>query len=206
MKEHSTMSIEHKVLKRIKGFAPDAVFTRSDFVDLGSTHAVGMVFQRLLKLGRLRRVARGLYDVPRQHPALGELSPRPNAIAQALARRDGVRLQATEAQAANELNLSEQVPARLVYDTDGRPRSVRVGGVSLEFRGRSKRKMAAAGRGSGLVMAALRALGPKHIETRHIEHLRELLPSDERSRLMKVLRYAPAWMHPHLRQIAAAQL
>jgi len=56
-----------------------------------------------------------------------------------------------------------------------------------------------------LVMAALRALGPDHIEARHIEHLRELLPSDERNRLIKVLRYAPAWMHPHLRQITADQ-
>jgi hypothetical protein len=65
--------------------------------------------------------------------------------------------------------------------------------------------MAAAGQGNGLVMAALRALGPDHIEARHIEHLRELLPTDERSRLIKVLRYAPAWMHPHLRQIAADQ-
>jgi predicted transcriptional regulator of viral defense system len=196
------MPLEQKILRRAKQLGGGAVFTRADFLDLGSTHAIGMVFQRLLKARRLRRVARGLYDVPRTHPMLGKLSATPEAIAQAIARRDGLRLEPTEAQAANLLNLSEQVPARVAYAVNRRGRRVQAGGRSIEFQQRSGRKMAAA-QSSGLVMAALRSVGARHIKDHHIAHLRKLLPAAERRRLRKDLRYAPAWMHPHLRQIAA---
>jgi hypothetical protein len=198
------MTLEQKVLRRVKRLGAGAVFTRADFVDLASTHAIGMVFQRLLRKRRLRRVARGLYDVPRSHPMVGQLSAKSDEIARAIARRDGLRLEPTEAQAANLLNLSEQVPARIAYATNRRGRRLKVGGRSIEFQQRSSRQMAA-GRDSTLVMAALRSLGPRQIKTHHIAHLRKLLPSADRRRLLKDLRYAPAWMHPHLREIAAVK-
>ena len=109
------MSLPDKIMQRAKRAGADWVFTRSDLLDLGSTHAIGMAIQRLLKAGKLRRIGRGLYDVPRMHPELGELSATSDAIAAAIARRDGIRLQTTEAGAANLLNLSEQVPARIAY-------------------------------------------------------------------------------------------
>ena len=116
-----------KILNRLKRAGTDRVFTRSDFLDLGSTHAIGMAIQRLLQAGKLRRVARGLYDIPRKHPLLGELSASSDAIAAAIARRDGIRLQTTEAAVANLLNLSEQVPGRIVYVANRRRRSVKMG-------------------------------------------------------------------------------
>jgi Family of unknown function (DUF6088) len=199
------MSLSDKILQRIKRGKADRVFTRSDFLDLGSTDAIGMVIQRLVKVGKLRRVARGLYDIPRTHPLLGELSATSDAIASAIARRDGIRLQTTEAAAANLLNLSEQVPARIAYDADRRRRSVKVGQRTIEFRERSRRKMAAAGRASGLVMAGLRSVGREHVTPERLAHLRQLLKPADRRRLLQDLRFAPAWMHPYLRFIAAEE-
>lgn len=196
------MSLNDKILQRAKRVGPDRVFTRSDFLDLGSTHAIGMAIQRLVKAGKLRRIARGLYDLPRTHPLLGELSATSDAIAAAIARKDGIRLQTSEATAANLLNLSEQVPARIVYHTDRRRRTVKVGQRTIDFRQRSPRKMAAAGRRSGLVMAALRSLGSRHVTPGKIVHLRKSMKPKDRRRLLKDLRFAPAWMHPHLRLIA----
>jgi predicted transcriptional regulator of viral defense system len=193
--------LNSRILNRLKRAGTDRVFTRSDFLDLGSTHAIGMAIQRLLQAGKLRRVARGLYDVPRKHPLLGELSASSDAIAAAIARRDGIRLQTTEAAAANLLNLSEQVPGRIVYDADRRRRSVKVGQRTIEFRERSRRKMAA-GQTSGLVMAGLRAVGRQHVTPERLAHLRKLLKPADRRRLLQDLRYAPAWMHAHLRFIA----
>ena len=195
------MKLTDKILKRAQRAGPDWVFTRSDLIDLGSTHAIGMAVQRLLKAGKLRRVARGLYDVPRIHSDLGELSASSNAIAAAIARRDGIRLQPSEAEAANLLNLSDQVPARIAYHTDRRRRQIKVGQRTIDFRQRAPRKLAA-GRTSNLVMAALRSLGPRHVTQTRIAHLRKLLPRKDRHRLLKDLRFAPAWMHSHLRQIA----
>lgn len=195
------MRLSDKILQRAKRAGPDRVFTRSDFVDLGSTDAIGMAIQRLLKAGKLRRVARGLYDIPRTHPLLGELSATSDAIAAAIARRDGIRLQTTEAAAANLLNLSEQVPGRIVYDADRRRRSVKVGQRTIEFRERAPRKMAA-GQTSGLVMAGLRSVGRNNVTPERLAHLRKILKPADRRRLLQDLRFAPAWMHPHLRFIA----
>ncbi len=198
----ATMSLISKILQRIRRAKPGWVFTRSDFLDLGTTDAVGMVIQRLMKDGKLRRVARGLYDLPRANPLVGELSATSDDIAAAIARRDGIRLQTTEAAAANLLNLSEQVPARIVYDADRRGRTVKVGKRMIEFRERSRRKMAAAGKVSGLVMAGLRSIGRHNVTPERLKHLRELLKPEDRSRLLKDLRFAPAWMHASLRYIA----
>ena len=64
----------------------------------------------------------------------------------AIARRDGLRVQEGGAHAANAMRLTEQVPARIIYDTDGPPRKVRLRGkLAIEFKHRSTRKMATAG-------------------------------------------------------------
>src|SRR3989338_6568699 len=189
------MRLNDKILQRLKRAGPDRVFTRSDFLDLGSTDAIGMAIQRLLKAGKLRRVARGLYDIPRTHPLLGELSATSDAIAAAIARRDGIRLQTTEAAASNLLNLSEQVPGRIVYDADRRRRSVKVGQRTIEFRERSRRKMAA-GRTSGLVMAGLRSLGRHHVTPERLAHLRKLLKPAGPRRVLQDLRFAPPPAEP----------
>ena len=107
---------------------PGRGFTPFDFLDLGSPHSVGMALTRLTRSGELRRLARGLYDVPRTHPVLGELLPTADDIAQALARRDGASVQPAGAMAANLLSLSEQVPARGGFYTH-RPRRTRQKGA-----------------------------------------------------------------------------
>ena len=88
-------------------------------------------------------------------------------IAEALARRDGVRLQPSEAAAANMLHLSDQVPMRVVYETDGPPRKIEAGTLTIQFRRRAPRKMATAGKMSGLVFGALRGLGKRYVKNPH---------------------------------------
>ena len=173
-----------------------------DFLDLGSREAVDVTLHRLAKKGTIRRLARGLYDYPKEHPVLGTLSPSADAIAKALAGRDRTRLQPAGAYAANVLGLSEQVPAKAEFLTDGPSRTVRVGNTTIQLRRTTPRNMAVAGTLSGLVIQALRALGEQHVTPDRIEHLRRTIPADKRRELLKDLAVAPAWMHPILRRIA----
>lgn len=55
---------------------------------------------------------------------------------------------------------------------------------------------------SGLVFAALRGLGKRHVTQEQVSHLRQLLTQEDRQRLLQDLPQAPAWMHPFLRYIA----
>ena len=191
-----------KRLARMIRSRPGWVFTPFDFLDLGSPHSVGMVLMRMMRRKEVRRLARGLYDVPRTHPILGELLPTADDIAQALARRDGATVQPAGAMAANLLSLSEQVPARAVYQTDGPSRRVKVGALTVQLDRRSPRQVRARSPMSSLVFAALRSLGKANVSRARVAHLRSTLSPTDRRQLLRDLPLAPAWMHPHLRFIA----
>jgi hypothetical protein len=151
-------------------------------------------------------LARGLYEHPRQHPELGTLSPEVGKVARALAGKDRIRLQPAGAYAANLLGLSEQVPAKVVFLTDGPSRTVKIGRQEIQLRRTTPRNMAMAGRLSGLLTQALRHLGKEHITPTRVAHLKRTLPARERQRLLKDLPLAPAWMHPLLRELAGVDL
>lgn len=198
------MTLSAKIARRLRRWPPERVFSRFDFVDLGSTAAVGMALKRMHDAGEIRRVRRGFYDRPRQHPILGELGPSPDELLKALARRSGEHLQTHESVAANELRLSEQVPAQIIYGTDGPTREIDLGGRRpAKLQRQPRRTLSATADVSRVVFSGLRALGPKHVTPARVAHLRRELKPEHRKHLLKDLPYAPAWMHPYLRQIAA---
>lgn len=118
------IGVTQQIVRRATAKGRGAVFTPSDFLDLGSRAAVDQALSRIARAGRLRRVTRGLYDYPRIDPQLGPLTPSTYAVAQALARETGSLVQVAGAQAANMLGVSLQVPAQTTYLTDGPPRTV----------------------------------------------------------------------------------
>lgn len=81
--------------------------------------AVCKALERLVNSGTIRRLARGLYDYPKNHPDFGNFPPNYERVAQALAGRDNLKIQPFGAYAANLLGLTEQVPAKIVLLTDG---------------------------------------------------------------------------------------
>src|SRR5262249_59327660 len=109
----------------------------------------------------------------------------------ALAGRDCTRLQPAGTYAANALGLSDQVPAKAVFLTDGPSRTVQIGPTTIQLRRTTARNMAAAGRLSGLLIQALRALGQQHTTTESREHLKRPLPVDKRPQIPRHLPLAP---------------
>jgi len=98
----------------------------ADFLEIGSREAVDVTLHRLARKGTIRRLARGVHDLPKRHPVLGLLAPSAEAVAKAMAGRDRTRLQPAGAYAANALGLFEQVPAKVLFLTDGPSRTVRI--------------------------------------------------------------------------------
>ncbi len=194
--------IEKSILKRVRGSGKGWCFTPTAFADLGGTAAVWTALHRLTQRGIIRRLAQGLYDFPRIHAELGMLSPDPEAVAQALARGRSIRLQPSGAYAANLLGLSEQVPARIVFLTDGTPRRIRVGNQEIVLRRTTPRNMATAGRISGTVIQALRYIGKDRITSAHRQSLLRRLSAADKQQLIKDRLYAPGWMRPLLEEIS----
>lgn len=197
-------STDSFVLDRINSRGPGWVFTPSVFSDLGSRTAIALALLRQRKSGQIRQLARGLYDFPKRDPQLGILSPSADAIADAVKGRDALRLQPSGAYAANLLGLSEQVPMKVVFLTDGRNRVVKVGRQVIELRRTTPRNMATADRISGVVIQALRYLGQARVNDSVADLLSQRLSNDDRQQLLRDLGYAPVWMAPIFRRVAAS--
>jgi hypothetical protein len=172
---------------------------------LGSRQAVGVALHRLAKTKSIRRLSRGVYDYPIEDPLLGKLSPTIEAITKALSQRDRLRLQPSGAYALNLLGLSEQVPAKIVFLTEGESRTLKVGPMTIQLRRTTPRNMATSGRLSGLIIQAFRSLGKEHVSQTRIEKLKSSIPLKQRKELLKDIALAPAWMHSIFHDLAESQ-
>jgi len=194
-------TVSNKIVNRIYGYGRGWCFTPKNFHDLGSPEAVRINLYRLEKKGTIRRLVRGLYEYPRKHSSLGILPPSPQKIAKAVAFRNAVSIQPSGAFAANMLGLSEQVPARIVFLTEGPSRCIRVGSQEILFKKTAPRNLAMHGESSGALIHALRYIGKKQITQQHIEHLKNTIEERTKAKLKNDRIYAPEWMYPIIDKI-----
>jgi hypothetical protein len=142
-----------------------------------------------------------LYDYPVQDSILGAVTPSADTMARALVVRDAIRLQPSGAYAANLLGLSNQVPSRVVFLTDGPARRVKFGKREIILQHTTPRNMATAGRKSGTIIQALRHVGQKRVDDQVRATLRRHITEEDLPRLRKDLIYAPAWIADLLRPL-----
>jgi hypothetical protein len=196
--------IHSKVLRRIRAKGSRWAFTPGDFSDIGEPRAVGMVLTRLNKKGLINRVRRGVYEIPHSHPILGKTGASEEALAQALARRDGLKVIPSAATAANELGLSTQVGAHKTYNVVGsRARTVKIaGGSELQIKKRSDKMMAISGKVSGHLAQALQNIGKGNVSQTDLKRLGTRLTTKDRKQLIADMRFVPAWMRPYFKKVA----
>lgn len=202
MKVAPATNKSQQILRRIKAKGRGWAFTPHDFADLGDPRAIGMALTRLTRSGKIRRINYGLYDVPHSHPILGQVGAATDSVIDAIGRKRNLRLLPSAATAANQLGLSTQVPARLVYHTDGAPTRVMLGNLQIDLRRNTGRMLALAGRSSGLVAQALRDVGKDHVNAGHLQRVRDQLPASARKQLLQDIHLVPAWMRPHFKEIS----
>jgi hypothetical protein len=194
-------AVIQQVIKRVRAKGKGYVFTPKDFLDLGNRAAVDQALSRLARDEKIRRIRRGLYDLPQVSPRLGILSPVPHKVAQAMARRSGSQLLPSGAQAANALGLSTQVAAKPVYITDGPSQTITIGRQTIQLRQVPARYFLGS-RGADLAIHVLRYLGQSVVSTADVQKLRTTLSRRDKRTLCKSIHSMPSWMGPHIKQIA----
>lgn len=194
-------TLESKILRRIRGKPLGWVFTPSHFRDFGSDVGIRKALQTICDRGRIRRIARGLYDNPQTHAKLGILEPSAEQIVQAICSKEHTRVQPTGAYAANQLGLSTQVPAKLVFLTDGPSKRILVGNRSIELKYRAPSTMAGAGKLIGLFVQALKHIGQKNFQESDLRTLTRNLSNEKKQQLIKDIGMAPAWIAEVIRKL-----
>ncbi|MDE0224220.1 MAG: DUF6088 family protein [Gammaproteobacteria bacterium] len=196
--------VADRILKRVAARGRGQwVCTPKDFLDLGSRPAIDQALSRLVKAGKLRRLSQGLYDMPRVSRVLNRAAP-PNidAAIAAIARRDGVRIMPAGLAAANQLGLTNAVPAKSVYVTDGSSRQLKIDGRTIQFRHAGPGTMQWSGRPAASVAQALRWLGPSAVKDVHvISILKRTLPDTVKRDLSRNSRGLPGWALALVREL-----
>jgi hypothetical protein len=199
--------LKAKILEEIRAAEPTRVWTPADFAALGARDAVDKVLQRLAKSGELRRIERGLYDRPR----INSLTKKPTnpdyrKVLAALARRDQIRMLVDGMTAANDLGLTDAVPAHVIVHTDARRRTITLGNLTIEFKLTAPSKLYWADRPAMRVVQALHWLKDMlpDDETRIVSRLAAILQDPDhgpaiRQDLETGLKTLPAWMQRIIR-------
>lgn len=95
-------TMRNQIVKRIERLGHGKAFSAKDFLDVASRTTIDVMLAQLAADGKIRRIRRGLYDMPKVNPALGgKLSPDIDEAAQAIARRQRWKIVPEGAWAAN---------------------------------------------------------------------------------------------------------
>ncbi len=120
-------TMKKKILDRIRRFEPGRAFMAKDFLDIASRGTIDVTLSALIQDHTIRRVRRGLYDIPKVNPDLGgTLSPDIDQAARALARRYRWTIVPEGAWAANILGVSMARTRRFSLDAARSTSNMRV--------------------------------------------------------------------------------
>ena len=118
----------------------------------------------------------GLYDVPRTNSLTGKpRSPDYTAIIDAVARREKARFLPDGITAANQLGLTDAVPAKVTVHTDARLRPIHLDSLVINFKPTAPSRLYWAGRPAMRIVQAL-------------HWLHDILPGDGDSILKRIRR------------------
>jgi uncharacterized protein DUF6088 len=132
--------------------------------------------QRLTKAETLWRIDRGLYDQPGFNKLTQKSNPPdPRSVIDAVGRRDQTRMLVDGITAANDLGLTDAVPAKIVVHTDARRRAIKLGNVTITFRPTAASKLFWAGRSAMRVVQALHWLRDLLVRDRESDQVKRKL-------------------------------
>lgn len=198
--------LQAKMKSRILSHGQGWCFTPKHFLDLGDDASVRKFLSLLQKQGFVRRLAHGLYDLPREHGVLGRVPPNIDAVAKAIAEKNGSKIQPTGAYAANLIGISDQVPGRVIFLTDGPPRRLKLGRLEVVFKQATVKNMFAAGSREALVIQALKFVGKDQIDHLILQTVKAFLKSSKRREFEKNIKFAPQWIRTILLDLMKDEL
>ena len=191
------------ILSHQKGWA----FSSGDLLENFSRSQADNLLSELVKDGKIRKVARGIYDSPKYSLFLGEtLGPDIDQVAQAYARKFKWRIEILGDSALNMLGLSTQIVAKYIYLTDGANRSYDILGTTLEFKKSTLKDIGFKHKESSLIVQALKTLGKEHITDDVIQKIRKKTDSTMYEKILKDTKSSTVWIYETVKQICRVQV
>lgn len=191
-------SVHKEIETNIKRYKRGDLIFSVDFRGKGSNDAIKQALSRLCKEGTLKRLGHGIYVLPKKDPVFGEVLPSAEEVAEALAKKEQVRIRPAGAYALHKLGLSMQVPTKLVYLTDGTARQIMIGKTTIKFKATTPKKLSLKGAYSSLIIPALEEIGLDSIDKNIEKRIQELLKLEDPLTLRQDLKKATVQIAEYL--------
>ena len=185
-------SISSQIENKIKRSRPGQIILPSDFKDLGTSTAIRKTLSRLVDQKVLVRMGQGVYVIPIHDKLFGEVLPSMEEIAASLAEKEHVKIMPTGQYALNKIGLSNQVPMKMVFLTNGTKKNITIGKSSILFQPTTTKKLAMVGSISSLLFWGLEELDLNRLTESEIEKIINLLKKEDLNNLKHDLKLAPA--------------
>lgn len=194
----ASQSTYNSIKERVELSERGTLFFPDSFSALGSSDAVRSALVRLCQNNIIIRVAQGIYYYPRIDTKWGSgiIPPSIEEIARGIAMRDKVRIAPTGSYAMYQLGLSTQIPANVVFMTDGSQRRISIGkGRGIFFKHSSNmRVFAFQSQLMELIVAAMREIGQDNITDEQITIINTHLDQVDRDDYNHDIQLAPIWV------------
>jgi hypothetical protein len=183
------------IIAYIKRNQRGKMFFANEFRKFGTNEAVRQALSRMCRTNFLIRLSAGIYLYPKIDDEIGIIYPSIETVAKTIAKREKTRMIPTGAYALNALGLSTQVPAKVVFLTDGTARVVKVGKrATIRFKRTVAKNLSYKGKVSLLAISALKEIGKDKATDEHLQKIKEALQYEERANIMHDARLAPVWI------------
>jgi hypothetical protein len=185
-------SISSQIENKIKRSRLGQIILPSDFKDLGTSTAIRKTLSRLVDQKVLVRMGQGVYVIPIHDKLFGEVLPSMEEIAASLAEKEHVKIMPTGQYALNKIGLSNQVPMKMVFLTNGTKKNITIGKSSILFQPTTTKKLAMVGSISSLLFLGLEELDLNRLKESELEKIIALLKKEDLNNLKHDLKLAPA--------------
>jgi hypothetical protein len=166
------------------------IFSTREMLNYGKRSAVDQCLYRLVKTGRIVRLAWGLFI--KENP--GTALPSTLIVATEKAKAFGRRILSDAADAAKLLGLTTFGNSRLTYAIQGYSSSFKYGKTTIHFKGICARKMALGDDLVGLAIKALWQFGKERCDQHAIAKATAQFNRPERMQFHQSCHLMPAWM------------
>ncbi|MBK7891737.1 MAG: hypothetical protein IPJ84_13130 [Bdellovibrionales bacterium] len=122
--------IAPEVIRMIENLPESTIFGLKDFAELGSPQAVLLALSRLRKSGRISRLAKGKYYVPRR-TKFGELQPEEWKILDQIVKENGGYFAGNTA--LNRIGVTTQVPSVISIRGARSTRQIKIGSLTVNL-------------------------------------------------------------------------
>ncbi|WBX36433.1 DUF6088 family protein [Mycoplasma capricolum] len=196
------MSYTSQIQDRIDSFRSGKVFISNDFLDIASNETVRRTLNKLVNENKIKRIMNGFYYNPEYSELIHEYEMFTiNELAFSIARKYNWEIAPFGIACLNILGLSTQVPAKMIYVSNGKNKTYKIQKREIEFKKVNNKEISNMSLKTKIVIQAIKEIGKNELNQKDINKIQNQLSDTEKQNLLKEAKNTIAWIYEYIRKI-----